>query len=125
MSKYSAPSTANGISWADLKGSLLSVTVHALESGIKTVHGEAQAVRADVLVMDGKDEGKSYIDTLIFPKVLISQTKAAAGKPPVLGRLGQGLAKPGQSAPWTLAAPTAEDFAVAEAFDAKETVTPF
>ena len=121
---FSAPSTATGISWADLKGSLLLFRVHALESGIKTVHGEAQAVRADVVVLDGVQADETYIDTLVFPKVLISQVKPKIGGM-VLGRLGQGKAKTGQSAPWTLSEATEADKVIARAHIAKSTETPF
>jgi hypothetical protein len=50
--------------------------------------------------------------------VLCSQLAPSAGGKPVLGRLGRGTAKPGQSAPWMLTAPTEADIAVAQKFDA-------
>lgn len=121
---FGAPSTATGIKWADLKGSLLLFTVHGIENGIKTVHGDAQAARVDVVVLDGADSGTKYADTLVFPKVLISQVKPSVGGM-VLGRLGQGTAKPGQSAPWLLAEATDSDKDVARAYLAKNAATPF
>ena len=45
---------------------------------------------------------------LVFPRVLQSQLKPKVGQM-VLGRLGQGTAKPGQSAPWMLTEPTDAD----------------
>ena len=36
----------------------------------------------------------------------------------VVGRLGQGLAKPGKSAPWVLNAPSADDLKTAEKYEA-------
>jgi hypothetical protein len=44
----------------------------------------------------------------VFPKVLASQLRSSVGGK-VIGRLGQGIAKPGQSAPWTLNAATDAD----------------
>jgi hypothetical protein len=121
---FAAPSTATGIKWADLKGSLLLFTVHGVENGIKTVHGDAQAVRADVAVLDGEQVGTVYNDTLVFPKVLISQIKSSVGGM-VLARLGQGSAKPGQSAPWTLTEATDGDKAKGREYLAQNAPTPF
>lgn len=121
---FAAPSTATGIKWADLKGSLLLFTVHGVENGIKTVHGDAQAVRADVAVLDGEQVGTVYNDTLVFPKVLISQIKSSVGGM-VLARLGQGSAKPGQSAPWTLTEASDGDKAIGREYLQKNAPTPF
>lgn len=122
--EFGAPSNATGIQWNDLKGSLLLFKVHAVESGIKTVHGDAQAVRADVIVLDGDQADTVYADTLVFPKVLISQVKPRVGGM-VLGRLGQGQAKPGQSKPWVLSEATEADKGVARAHIAKSSAAPF
>lgn len=121
---FSGPSSSTGIQWEDFKGALLIFKVHALESGIKTVHGEAQAVRADVIVLDGAHAGEKYEDTLVFPKVLISQIKTKTGGM-VLGRLGQGQKKPGQSAPWTISEPTPDDVKVGMKWLEANTEAPF
>lgn len=107
----SAPS--GGITWADLKGKLLLIDVLAVEHGITTAFGERDAVRANVTVFDAEPE--TYNDTLIFPKLMQSQLRGKVGTK-VLGRLGQGQAKPSQSAPWLLDAATADDVAKAEAW---------
>lgn len=99
FAKPSAPS--GGITWADHKGALLLVEPHSFESAIQTSFGPADAVKADVHVIDGEGAGETYTDTLIFPKLLVSQTKSQVGAK-VLGRLATGSAKPGQSAPWLL-----------------------
>ena len=52
------------------------------------------------------------------PKVLAVQLRPRIGQK-VLGRLGQGQAKPGQDAPWVLAEATESDVDVALAFLAK------
>ena len=111
--KPAAP--GEGINWADHKGSLLLVDVITQEHGVTTVHGLADPVRANVAVIDGPGAGQTYNDTLIFPKVLIGQTKSMAGKK-VLGRLTTGNQKPGQSPPWMLAEATDEDIRKAEAW---------
>lgn len=121
---FNAPSTATGINWNDLHGSLLLIKVHSQEHGIKTVHGDSSAVRADVIILDGAKANEVYADTLIFPKVLQSQIKGNVGGM-VLGRLGRGHAKPSQSPPWTLAEATDADKAVGRAYLAKTVEPPF
>lgn len=121
---FNDPSTATGIEWKPLLGSLLLIQVHGQEVGIKTVHGDSNAIRADVTILDGEQEGEVYADTLIFPKVLQSQLKPSVGKL-VLGRLGQGNKKPGQSPPWTLSPATEADKALGTAHLAKAVETPF
>lgn len=93
---------------ADVLGSLLLFTVHSVERGIETTFGESDAVKVDVVVLDGELKGTVYADTLIFPRVLQSQLSGKVGKM-VIGRLEQGVAKKGQSAPWQLADPTDDD----------------
>ncbi len=121
---FTDPSTATGIDWKELHGSLLLFKVHGQEVGIKTVHGDSNAVRADVIVLDGDKEGEEFLDTLVFPKVLQSQLKPRLGEM-VLGRLGQGHKKPGQSPPWTLATASDEEKKVGMAFLEKSSETPF
>lgn len=116
----SAPS--GGLDFKEYNGALLLIDVLMVEDHIPTVHtkpGEkSPAVRANVVVLDGPKSGEVYEDTLIFPKILQSQVKGKVGQK-VLGRLRQGIAKPGQSAPWQLAEATAEDVAKAEAWVAQ------
>ncbi len=102
---FSSPAAASGINWSDLNGSLLMVEVAGIETGVKTSLGEKDAVRATV---HDVDKGEVYDDVLVFPRVLISQLRSRVGSK-VLGRLGQGAAKPGQSAPWMLHAATEAD----------------
>ena len=116
MSMFAAPSApSGGITWADHKGALLLIEPSSFEAGIQTSFGAADAVKATVHVIDGPGAGETFDDTLIFPKLLVSQTKNNVGQK-VLGRLTQGQAKPGQSAPWLLEAATDADIAKAEAW---------
>lgn len=122
--QFSGPASADGIKWADYKGALLMFEVKGFEPSVNTVHGETSAVQANVVVLDGDSSGEVITDTLVFPKVLQSQIKGHIGGK-VLGRLGQGDAKKGQSAPWKLADATEADKAVARDYLAKNTKAPF
>jgi hypothetical protein len=102
------PLPGGGIKWDALNGALLLVRPTAVEEKVKTSLGEKDAVVADVTVIDGDDAGEEFADALIFPLVLQGQLRRSIGRQ-ILGRLGKGLARPGQSAPWVLAAPTADD----------------
>lgn len=123
---FNKPAAAEGIKWAQLKGALLIIEPVSVETGVKTVHGDTDAVKATVSVIDGPLAGTVYADTLIFPRVLQSAVRGSLGGM-VLGRLGQGNAKPGQSAPWTLedATGNAADVKAAEDFLAANASTPF
>lgn len=117
MSPYAAPAEPSGISYTDLNGALLLIKVHSVEPDVPTAFskpGQANpAIRADVTVLDGGQAGESYEDALVFPKVLQGQLKSRVGQL-VLGRLGQGQAKAGQSAPWRLNPATTADEQVAD-----------
>lgn len=108
---FTGPASASGIQWADYLGRLLLIEPHGFETGIKTSNGDRDAVRADVTVIDAPDAPEEHKDTLIFPKVLISQTRSLVGEK-VLGRLGQGEAKTGQNPPWKILEPTEQDVSV-------------
>lgn len=122
--EFGAPASAEGIKWEDLKGALLLVKPKAFEAAINTVHGASPAIAGDVIVLDGELADTVFGDTLIFPKVLISQVKPRIGGM-VLGRLGQGQKKPGQSAPWVLSEAVDADKVIARAYIAKTTEAPF
>lgn len=119
MSEFvSAAPPSGGIKFDDYKGSLLIVEPLSLESGIQTAFGTADAVKANVYALTGADTSDDYEECLIFPKVLAGQLRSQIGKK-VVGRLGQGTAKPGQSAPWVLDPATPEDIEKAQAWMAK------
>lgn len=124
--EFGQPSDSAGITWSDLKDRLLLIKVHEAGIEMDTQFGKSTAVRADVIVLDGdvSEIWTEYNDTLIFPKVLQSQVKSKVGGM-VLGRLGQGEAKKGQSAPWKLAPNTEADAKVARDYIAKTVEPPF
>ncbi len=112
---FSNPGSAgSGVTWGDHKGRLLVIEPKSVEQGIKTSFGDADAVRADVHVIDGPSP-ESFEDTLVFPKLLQSQLRSKLGQK-VLGRLTTGQQKPGQSPPWLIAEPTADDIAAGTAW---------
>lgn len=112
---FDSPATASGIDLHSLKGALLIVTVHSHELGIKTAYGESDAIRCDVDVVDGDSAGTTFDNTLLFPKVLQSQLRPKVGGK-VIGRLGQGQQKPGQSPPWMLIEATPADVEAGKAY---------
>jgi hypothetical protein len=120
---FAAPASASGIQWSDLLGRLLVIEPKGVEKDIQTSLGAKDAVRADVHVIDGPSPS-SHDDVLIFPRVLISQTSSKVGEM-VLGRLGQGQAKPGQSAPWQIQAPSEQDIAAGVAWLEQRKTNPF
>src|SRR5262245_29413508 len=113
---FNDPSSSDLLPLDDLIGSLLLLTVYEETDDINTVHGPQTAIRADVVVLDGKLVGETYQDTLIFPRVLKSQLRRSAGGMMVVGRLGQGNKKPGQNPPWTLTAATEADKQLAQKY---------
>lgn len=106
---FDAPSSGARIT--DFEGSLLLVKPTSKEEGISTSFGPADAIVADVVVLDGEEANADpYTDVYVFQKALQGQLKAKVGTGRyVLGRLGKGTAKPGQSAPWILQDPTEQD----------------
>lgn len=106
---FAAPAPpSSGVKWDDLNGRLLLIEPKTAETGIATAFGDTDAIRADIAVLDGDGKGDTYPDALVFPKVLQSQLRQQLGQK-VLGRLGQGVGKPGQSPPWLLEAATPDD----------------
>jgi hypothetical protein len=121
MSMFSAPAApSGGIKWETVKGELLLIEPLSVEAAINTSFGPADAVKANVTVLKADGTSERHDETLIFPKILASQVRSQIGSK-VLGRLTQGSAKPGQSAPWMLDEATAEDIAKAEAWVTQNT----
>ena len=79
--------------------------------GIQTVHGETDAIEVNLVDLDNS---KTYNNVLFFNVALKNALKAKVGQK-VLARIGQGIAKPGKSAPWILLDATGDAAAVAKA----------
>lgn len=114
---FSSPQSGYGPKASELVGKLVLLYPEVYREGIRTVNGEKDAVDGRMVILDGTDSGEPEDTTFSFMQgVLISQTRRAIGKNPVLGRMEMGKAKPGQNPPYRLADPTDEDKTVALAF---------
>jgi hypothetical protein len=108
--QFDDPATATAVDLTELKGTLLLIKPTRVEVGIHTTLGEKDATVADVHVLDGTDVGKVHTEVFIWPRVLQAQLRSTVGSGRYcLGRLGQGVAKPGQNPPWKLVEATDTD----------------
>ena len=98
--QFAAPSTSAGavLKPADLEGHLLVVEPEEFIENMPTSMGTTDAIR--VTVHDITD-GVSADSVLWFNKVLTRNLRDRIGQK-VLAVMGQGTARPGQSAPWIL-----------------------
>lgn len=108
---FSAPVANEGVKVADLNGHLLIVTPVEYKTGINTVNGVAEAIEVNVVDLDTNEE---HLSLLWFNVALRNALKPLIGHQ-VLGRIGQGAAKPGKNAPWLLIDATGDATAVARA----------
>ena len=109
---FSSPATAGeSVKPADLQGHLLIIKPVEYKTGIQTSLGEAEAIEVDLVDLDTNTE---HTSVLFFNVALRASLKPQIGKS-VLARIGQGVAKPGKSAPWILIDATADADAVAKA----------
>jgi hypothetical protein len=100
---FSQPASPSKFRPADYQGNLILVWPTEYRTGIKTDYGDSDAVAARVVVLDGPAGVEEHDNVLFFQGALISTLKPSVGtNKPVLGRLGRGTSKPGQSAPFIL-----------------------
>jgi len=120
MTFESPATTTAGPKPADLQGHLLIIAPTSYETGIQTSLGEAEAIRCNVTDLDTNEE---HSDVLFFNTALRSGLKSRIGSQ-VLTRIGQGVAKPGKSAPWILldATTNPDDISTATAYIAAKTL---
>jgi hypothetical protein len=113
---FSTPSSSEKVVVAENMGKLFLITPKEVLASVPTVHGDKEALVADVTILDttGKGAHTVHNDVRIFQGVLIGKLKTSIGKPmPVLGTLGQGEAKKGKNAPWVINAPTEAEIKLA------------
>lgn len=121
----SATNSSGGLI-TDYSGALLLITPTEYRPEVNTTRGPTDAVVIDFVVLDGPRAGETATSSLVFPKVLKGALKAKIGTGRmVLGRLGKGDAKPGQSAPWVLGEPTDQDKQTAREYLSKTVQPPF
>ena len=103
---------------ADHEGDLVLITPLSLEEDIETAFGASDAIKANVVVLDLKspEDSEENAGALIFQRVLRSQLEPFIGKRKVLGRIGRGVAKKGQDAPFIIEDPSDADKAVARVY---------
>jgi hypothetical protein len=113
MTTFHAPSTGGGDTLAvkDVAGHVVLIYVKSYEASIPTSLGERDAVRLNVADLD---TGEHYLNVLWFPKVIVGSLKKSIGQF-VLAQVAQGVAKPGQNAPWVLNDASTAEKAVAAA----------
>ena len=112
MSNFAAPlSSSAGPKPADLAGQLLIIKPLDYRKDIDTVNGKADAISCDVINLDKNEE---YSDVLFFNIAIRNALKGLIGQQ-VLCRIGQGVAKPGKTAPWILSDASTDAAAVAKA----------
>jgi len=122
---FDAPASG-GVKITEFEGQLLLITPTAVEKDISTAYGAADATTVTLVVLDGNGAGEEHTDVKVFQKALQGQLRPKVGTGRmVLGRLGRGVAKPGQSAPWLLADPTEADKQVARDYLARKANPPF
>ena len=118
---FEAPSAATeSVKVADLNGKLLIIEPVEYKTGITTVHGDADAIEVNIINLDDNTE---HNNVLFFNVALKNSLKSKVGHK-VLARIGQGVAKPGKSAPWILLDATGDAVAVAKANAYIGTVVP-
>lgn len=113
MIQFQAPASGGGdkLAVADINGHFVIVRVNSYEENIVTANGPANAVRCNVADLT---TGEHHLDVLWFPKVLVASLRSQIGQM-VLGRIAQGAAQPGKSAPWILEDATGNPEVVAAA----------
>lgn len=118
---FSQPASGSKFRPADYQGKLLLVWPTEHRTGIKTDYGDSDAIAARVVVLDGDNGYEEHDNVLFFQAALIGTLKPSVGNgKPVLGRLGRGTSKPGQSAPFILTPFTEEDAQAARAYFAQD-----
>lgn len=115
---FDRPAAGGKFNAEDHINKLLLITPTGYIKDKPTTFGVKDCVEANIVVINEAAPGDSeeIEDALLFGGVLIGQTKSKVNKGMVLGRLGQGTAKPGQKPPWILTDPTDADADTARAY---------
>lgn len=122
---FSQPASPSKFRPADYQGNLLLVWATEYRTGIKTDYGDSDAIAARVVVLDGPEGVEEHDNVLFFQAALIGTLKQSVGNgKPVLGRLGRGTSKPGQSAPFILTPFTEADAKTARDYFANQFEAP-
>jgi hypothetical protein len=103
---FSSPSSGEVCKPADVNGHLLIIRPTDIRRDVPTAYGTSDAIVIDLVDLNDADRttgeiGRIYRSVLWFPVGLVNGLRDKVGQL-VLAWMGQGTAKPGQSAPWTL-----------------------
>lgn len=120
MEAFASPAASSvGPKAAELAGQLLIFKPIEYRTGIETVNGPADAISCDLVNLDDNSE---HSDVLFFNIAIRNALKPLIGQR-VLGRIQQGIAKPGKSAPWIIVDASADPTATAKAAAYKPTTS--
>lgn len=140
MARDEFDSAGEYVNISELLGKLVLFTPRKRVEGINTVHGDKDAVLADLVVLDGEDGWDEYEDVMIFQGKLIAALKRritvtkSMDRDPVtgvvthfetttvrrlLGVIVKGQAQRGQNAPYELGPATDEQKALARKYSDK------
>jgi hypothetical protein len=121
---FDDPASASALDLTELNGRLLLIEPLRVETGVKTTLGEKDVTVVNLHELDGPSSGEVHEEAFVWPRVLQAQLRPKVGTGRyVLGRLGQGIAKPGQNAPWKLADATDADKELARKYLAGLAIT--
>lgn len=112
---FEAPGSADYFQMKDHIGSLVLIAVNEYKVGVSTAAGVSDIIRGEIAVVDGPGVGGRYGDSMIFGKKLVPQLRNQIGKT-VLGRIRQGKADVGKSAPYILEEATLADAELANQY---------
>ena len=96
--QFSAPAAGSVLKPAEIEGHLLVVEPNEYIESMSTQMGTSDAVRCTVHDITTKT---THEEVLWFSTVLVGALRSRIGAK-VLGVMGKGVAKPGQTAPWVL-----------------------
>lgn len=108
MNEFAAPAAGSVLKPAEIEGHLLVVEPIEYIASMATAMGTSDAVRCTVHDLTTKT---THPEVLWFSSVLVGSLRSKMGAK-VLGVMGRGVAKPGQSAPWLLQDASDEPLAV-------------
>lgn len=122
LPKFGKPSEiADTVKPAEVDGHLLVVRPRTFHPSVTTRYGEGVAIDVDVLDVD---TGEAFYGCRWFSKVLAATMRDHIGEL-LLGAMGRGIARGGQSAPWVLTDQTGNAIAVSRAAKAMEALPDF
>jgi hypothetical protein len=118
--QFSAPAAGSVLKPAEVEGHLLVVEPTEYIENMSTQMGNSDAVRCTVHDITTSE---THEEVLWFSTVLVGSLRSRIGSK-VLGMMGKGVAKPGQTAPWLLQDASGEPAAVQAAKTYLESRTP-